>query len=881
MMGRMVLLALAAALPLAGQRPAYQDPALPSARRAQDLLARMTIEEKFGQLYMLPGDLAPDSSRFRHGLFGLQVAARGDRNDAAAQLLQRDPSGSAGEVARRINATQRWFLERTRLGIPIIPFEEALHGLVQQGATVYPQAIGLAATWDTALMGRVAAQIAQDARTRGVRQILSPVLNVVTDVRWGRVEETYGEDPWLAARLGVAFVRAFESAGVITTPKHFVSNVGDGGRDSYPTHFDQRYLDDVIFPPFRAAFEAGARSVMASYNSVHGEPATANRWLLTETLRAAWGFTGFVIADAGGTGGANVLHFTAADYPDATRRAITAGLDVIFQTSWEHAPLFRPAFLDGSIPPAVIDSAVVRVLRAKFELGLFDDPYVDVAAAERTASAPASRALATEAARASITLLRNQHHTLPLDRTTLRSLLVIGPDAVEARFGGYSGSGNAPITILDGLRAIAGTGVRVHHLPGPGRTGDSVVTVPSSALRTRDGAPGLDGEYFDNIRLEGAPRVVRRDAQVGFGWTLFAPDTALAWDWYSVRWTGTLVAPATGYLQLGVEGNDGYRLWLDDSLLIDQSARASYGRQLRRVSVTAGRSYRVRLEYVESSGNGRIRLIWSEGINPGLPMAKVVEAAAEARRADAVVIVVGIEEGEFQDRASLALPGLQETLIRAVAATGRPVTVVVVGGSAVTMREWVDKVGAIVNVWYPGETGGTAVAEVLFGDVNPAGRLPFTVPMTEGQLPLPYLHLPTGRGDDYADLTGQPLFPFGHGLSYTTFDYSGLEIAPLGRERFEVRATIRNSGARAGDEVVQLYLRDELASVAQPIVALQGFQRIHLAPGATRVVRFLLDSTHLALTDTLGRRIVEPGHFRVMLGASSKDLRLRGRFEVR
>jgi beta-glucosidase len=876
---RIPLLLAVLALPVGAQAPAYRDARLPTAARAQDLLRRMTIAEKFGQLYMLPGDLAPDSARFRDGLFGLQIAARGERRDAASQMLARDPSGSAGDVARRINATQRWFLERTRLGIPIIPFEEALHGLVQDGATVYPQAIGLAATWDTALVARVAGQIAQDARTRGVRQVLSPVVNVVTDVRWGRVEETYGEDPWLTSRMGAAFIRAFESAGVITTPKHFVANVGDGGRDSYPIHFDQRFLDDVIFPPFRAAIAAGARSIMASYNSVHGEPATASRWLLTETLRGQWGFAGFVIADAGGTGGANVLHFTAADYPDATRRAVTAGLDVIFQTAWEHAPLFRPAFLDGSIPPAVIDSAVVRVLRAKFDLGLFDAPYVDVEAAERHAASPVSRALATEAARASITLLRNHGNTLPLDRTTLRSLLVIGPDATEARFGGYSGSGNAPVTILDGIRAVAGSGVRVQHLAGPGRSADSVVTIPTAALRAPDGRAGLRAEYFDNIAHAGAPRVTRHDADVAFGWTLFAPDSALAWDWYSVRWTGTLVAPLTGGVQLGIEGNDGYRLWLDDSLVIDQSARASFGRRLARVPLVAGRHYRLRLEYAESSGNGRIRLIWDAGV-PREHQAKIAEAVAAAKRAAAVVIVAGIEEGEFQDRASLALPGMQETLIREIAATGRPVVVVVVGGSAVTMRQWMDQVGAVANAWYPGETGGTAVAEVLFGDVNPAGRLPFTVPLSEGQLPLPYLHLPTGRGDDYADLSGQPLFPFGHGLSYTTFAYSALEIIPLARDRVEVRGTVRNSGRRAGDEVVQLYVRDELASVAQPVVALKGFQRIHLAAGDSVRVRFVLDASQLALTDTLGRRMVEPGWFRVMLGASSKDLRLRGRFRI-
>ena len=873
-MTRNALLAVLLAVPLAAQQPPYRDTSLPSALRARDLLGRMTLEEKFGQLYMLPGDLAPDSSRFRHGLFGLQIAARGDRGDAAAQLLTRNATGSARDVATRLNATQRWFRDQTRLGIPIIPFEEGLHGLVQSGATVFPQAIGLAATWDTVLVGRVAAAIAEEARSRGVRQILSPVLNVVTDVRWGRVEETYGEDPWLTSRLGVAFIRPFEAAGVITTPKHFAANVGDGGRDSYPIHFDQRFLDDVIYPPFRAAFAAGARSVMASYNSISGAPSTANAALLTETLRRQWGFGGFVIADAGGTGGANVLHFTARDYPDATRRAITAGLDVIFQTSWDHVPLFYPAFANGSIPTAAIDSAVVRVLRAKFDLGLFDSPYVDVAAAERIAASPAHRALATEAARASITLLRNVRGTLPLDRATVRTLAVIGPDATEARFGGYSGSGTSRISILDGIRAVAGAAVQVTHRPGPGRSIAAHVTVPATAM-----PGGLQGEYFDNPDLTGTPRMVRRDAQLAFGWTLFAPDTALAWDWYGVRWTGTLVGPHTGTVRLGIEGNDGYRLWLDDRLLIDKAQPGSYTLTTAAVPMVRGQRYRVRIEYAERAGNGRIRLVWNAGVHDD-SAERIAEAVALARRSDAVVVVAGIEEGEFRDRASLALPGAQEALIRAVAATGRPITVVIVGGSAVTMRPWIDRVGAVMNAWYPGETGGTAVGEVLFGDVNPAGRLPFTVPQSEGQLPLPYLHLPTGRGDDYADLSGQPLFPFGHGLSYTTFEYSALQIVPLGPARFDIRATIRNSGRRAGDEVVQLYLRDELASVAQPVIALKGFQRLHLAAGESRTVRFLLDSTQLALTDTLGRRIVEPGSFRVMVGASSKDLRLRGIFRV-
>lgn len=864
---------------LNAQTPAYRDSTLATSVRAQDLLRRMTIDEKFGQLFMLPGDLAPDSARFQHGLFGLQLAARGDRSTAAAQLLTRDPTGSARDVARRINTIQRWFLTRTRLGIPIIPFEEALHGLVQEGATVYPQAIALAATWDTALVGRVATAIARDARSRGIRQVLSPVLNVVTDVRWGRVEETYGEDPWLTSRMGVAFIQPFEAAGVITTPKHFAANVGAGGRDSYPIHYDDRFLNEVIFPPFVAAFAAGARSVMAAYNSVRGEPASANSWLLRTLLRDTWRFPGFVIADAGGTGGANVLHFTASDYPDATRHALRGGLDVIFQTSWDHAPLFRPALTDGSIPVATIDSAVIRVLRAKFDLGLFDAPYVDEAQAEAVARAPEARALATAAARSAITLLRNSDATLPLDRTQVRSLAVIGPDAVEARLGGYSGPGNAPISILDGIRAAAGSETRVHYLPGPGRERVALQPVPSSALRSSDGRPGLGAEYFDNILFEGTPKLVRHDPRIDFAWTLFSPDTALAWDWYAVRWQGELIAPVSGEVQLGVQGNDGYRLWLDGALLIDRSARASHGTETRAIRLTKGKRYALRLEYAESRGNGRIRLLWDHGIVRDHDR-RIADAVALARRSDAVVVVAGIEEGEFQDRASLALPGAQEALIHALAAIGRPVTVVVVGGGAVTMQNWVDRVGAIVNVWYPGETGGTAVGEVLFGTTNPAGRLPFSIPKAEGQLPLPYLHLPTGRGDDYADLTGQPLYPFGHGLSYTRFEYSQLQITKLAAARVQVRAVIRNVGPRAGDEVVQLYLRDELASVAQPVIALKGFQRLHLAPGEAREVQFVLDSAHLAMTDAVGRRVLEPGGFRVMLGASSVDLRLRGRFWV-
>src|ERR1700744_2001814 len=340
--------------------PIYKDSTQPVAKRGSDLLSRMTIEEKFWQLFMIPGDIpAGQENRYSNGIFGFQVSAASKKGDAGAQMLDYGVADDRAALAAKINALQHYFIERSRLGIPMIAFDEALHGLVRGGATVFPQAIGLAATWDTALMGRVAGAIAAEARIRGIRQVLSPVINIAADPRWGRVEETYGEDPLLVSAMGVAFVSPFEKAGIGTTPKHFIANVGDGGRDSYPIHFDERLLDEVYFPPFRACIEkGGSRSVMTAYNSVDGVSASNNYWLLTKKLKGDWGFKGFVISDANAVAGAPVLHFTAADNAMAGEQSINAGLDVIFQTEYEHGALFIPHFLDGGIDMKRIDDAV-------------------------------------------------------------------------------------------------------------------------------------------------------------------------------------------------------------------------------------------------------------------------------------------------------------------------------------------------------------------------------------------------------------------------------------------------------------------------------------------------------------------------------------------
>lgn len=860
----------------------YRDPSRPVAERVRDLLGRMSIEDKFWQLFMIPGDLDDPSNDYSHGVFGLQISPA------------KDTVGAARAHARRINEIQRYFVEKTRLGIPIIPFEEAVHGLVRPGATAFPQAIGLAATWDTSLMSRVATAIARETRSRGIRQVLSPVINIANDPRWGRVEETYGEDPLLTSRMAVSFVSAFERAGVVATPKHFVANFGDGGRDSYPIDIDSRLLDEMYFPPFDAAIHEGhARSIMSAYNSVDGSPATQNRALLTDKLRHEWGFQGFVISDAAATGGATVLHHTEASTATATVDALNAGLDVIFQSSWpQHRP-YLDAFQRHLIPDSVIDAAVARVLRAKFELGLFEHPYVDADSAAYWNGNPAHRALALDAARESIVLLKNANGALPLVRTA-RSIAVIGTDAEEGRLGGYSGPGNHPVSILEGITAALRSkapGGAVRYAPGPGRISREYVVIPAEAFSSTDSAGragagrGLRGEYFDNNRLDGAPRLTRTDPRVDFGWTLNSPGRGIPFDWYSVRWTGRITVPAGGVKRIGVEANDGYRLYLDGKLLIDDWEKRSYGSRLATVALRPGSTHDVRLEYFESTGNARVKLVWDAGVNDEWRRS-IDSAVAIARRSDVAIIVAGLEEGEFRDRAQLSLPGHQEELIeRVAAASGRhPTIVVLIGGGAVTMSRWLDRVAGVIDAWYPGEVGGQAVADVLFGDVNPAGRLATTWPVSEGQLPLYYDHKPTGRGDDYLDLTGQPLFPFGYGLSYTTFEYSNMSIAPgpmAASDSATVRCDVRNTGSRAGDDVVQLYVRDLLASVARPVLQLEGFRRIHLSPGETRTVTFTLGPAQLRMLDRDMHWVVEPGTFRVLIGGSSRDIRLRGDFTVR
>ena len=846
----------------------YKDPSKETAIRVQDLLSRMTWEEKCYQLFMVPGDTNLLHGQLSKGIFGLQVSAQA-AGDAAGQGLHYQTTHPATVQMERLNAIQKYCVEETRLGIPMLPFDEALHGLVRNGASAFPQAIALAATWDTELVHQAALHIAYETKQRGIRQILSPVINLATDVRWGRTEETYGEDPYLSAQMGVAFMRAFEENDIITTPKHFIANVGDGGRDSYPIHVSNSYLERTHLIPFeRAIKDAGSRSIMTSYNSLNGQACSSNEWLLTEKLKKEWDFKGFVISDANAVGGELVLHRTANSYVESGVHAINAGLDVIFQTDIAHFPLFFSEYPPKGLDTNRINDAASRVLTAKFDLGLFEHPYAQQNM-NLDSLLTAGHQLAQKVGEESIVLLKNQQAVLPLN-TEMESIAVFGEDAILGRLGGYSGPGFQVTSILEGIQAAFPKST-ITYKKGALLKDTCIQIVPSTYISS-NGTFGFSASYFDNPRLEGVPIFQRRDERIDFHWTLYAPHERLSPNFYSVRWTGAFNPTETEKITLGLEGNDGYRLYLNEALVIDRWEKRSFHQDLVDYSVQKGKTYDLRIEFKETQGNGLIKFIWKRE-DENAKKAQLNQVLKNAKHASANIVVVGIEEGEFNDRASLRLSESQEQLIHTVAKNGKKTIVVLVGGSAVNMESWIEEVDGILAVWYPGEAGGTAVAKVLNGTVNPSGKLPITYPMNEAQLPLVYNHLPTGRGDDYRNQSGEPLFPFGFGLSYTNFEFTaipgeGNQIYQLG-DTVKIKMKLTNSGSRQGAEVIQCYLKSLYTNESRPVQELVQFQRINLNPKEEKELelRFVLN-TQLS---TFG---ITPGNYALQIGSSSKDIRL-------
>lgn len=747
--------------PQDGARPDYKNPSLPVDRRVADLLSRMTLEEKIAQLTCLwanrpqvnpQTDFATD-----RGDFSPAKAAEVMKHGIGQIARQRERKGPR-EGATFANALQKWLVENTRLGIPAIFHDEILHGHMAKGSTSFPQPIALATTWDPEFITRVFTAGALETRLRGSQLVLGPNLDLARDARWGRTEETYGEDPYLTSRMAVAIVKALQGPGpgvdenhVMATAKHFAAHgQPESGTNIAPVNFSERTLREYFLPSFKAAVtEAGIAAVMPSYNEIDGVPSHANKWLLQKLLREEWGFDGLVVSDYYAIPQMMDLHHLAADKLTTAKLAIEAGVDTELPDP-DSYPTLLQLVKDGQVSERAIDKAVARNLRAKFLLGLFENPYVDVERTVRVTNSAEHRALAAEAARRSITLLKNDNNLLPLNASALRSIAVIGPNAAQVHLGGYSDDPLRGVSVLQGIKDKVGSKIKVNYAEGC------------------------------KITKEG--------------------------------------------------GN-----WFADSAKLS---------------------------------------------DPAEDQKLIAEAVQVAKASDVALLVLGGNEdtnkegwadNHLGDRDSLDLVGRQNDLAKAVFETGKPTIVLLINSGPLSINYIAENVPAILEGFYLGQETGVGVADVLFGDYNPGGKLTISFPRSVGQLPLYYNRKPTARRG-YLFANKEPLFPFGFGLSYTTFSYSNLTVSParIGvAGETKVSVTVTNTGKRAGDEIVQLYIRDLVSSVTRPIMELKDFRRISLAAGESKTVEFVITPDKLSFLDVNMKSVVEPGWFDIMVGTSS------------
>ena len=752
----------------------YRNTKLPVARRVKDLLARMTLEEKAAQMTCIwqqkreklvdeqgRFDPAKAMAAFKKG-HGLGQVGR--PSDAGSPPAEPWKGQTARGMAELTNAIQKFFLENTRLGIPVIFHEECLHGHAARDATSFPQPIGLGATFNPALVEQLFTMTAYEARVRGTHQALTPVVDVARDPRWGRVEETYGEDPYLNTRLGIAAVRGFQGDAslrdkkhVIATLKHFAGHgQPESGMNCAPANVSERLLRETFLQPFRDVLrETGAISVMASYNEIDGVPSHANQWLLRDVLRKEWGFTGFVVSDyyaiwelayRPDTHG----HFVAKDKKEACRLAVEAGVNIELPEPDGYLHLVE-LVRKGVLKEKQLDELVAPMLHWKFQMGLFDDPYVDPDEAERVVGCESHRSLALQAARETITLLKNENQLAPLDPSKLRSIAVIGPNAHRVLLGGYSGLPKVNVTVLEGLQA---------------KVGDRIQVLYAEGCRITEGGSWQQDEVIPSDPAEDRRRIAE------------AVD----------------VAKQADIIVLAIGGNE-------------QTSREAWGLK------------------------------------------------------------------HMGDRTSLDLIGLQDELVDAMLDTGKPVIALLFNGRPLSLNNVSKKVPVIFECWYLGQECGRAVADVLFGDINPGGKLPISIPRSVGHLPVFYNHKPSARRGYLWD-EATPLFPFGFGLSYTTFK---LENTRLSKKRIsrkdstQVLADVTNTGKRAGFEVVQMYIRDRVSSVTRPVKELKGFQKVWLEPGEQKTVTLEISPGALAFYDVNMNYRVEPGEFEIMVGNSSRD----------
>jgi beta-glucosidase len=845
----------------------YQDQSLPFETRVADLVSRMTLEEKVQQMK----DVAPPIDR---------------------------------------------------LGVPAYNWwNEALHGVARAGlATVFPQAIGMAATWNDSLIFKLATVVSDEARAKYHEALRndshqryqgltfwSPNINIFRDPRWGRGQETYGEDPFLTGKLAVQFIRGLQGDDpkyfkTVATVKHYAVHSGpEPLRHAFDAVVSERDLRETYLPHFEMGIrEGGAYSLMCAYNRIDGKAACGSDMLLKDILRSEWHFPGYVVSDCGAIDDIYLRHKVAPTAPAAAALAVKTGTDLDCGRVY---PNLVDAVKQGLISEAEIDVSLKRLFLARFKLGMFDSadkvrwakiPFTVV-------DQPANRELAAKVARESMVLLKNERGTLPLKKN-LGTIAVIGPNSDQWRMllGNYNGEPADAVTPLRGIRDAVSKSTRVLYARGADLADGFPVldVVQSNVLRTPDGESGLRAEYFSSREMNGAPLFTRTDATVDANWTDKAPRQDMDADNFGVRWSGTITPPTTGMYRLGLIGTVKFELFLDDSLVVRSNYPTHDGEfpdprlsQTDQIRLDGGRAYRIRVTARESYGDARLQMVWA-GPHETLES----EAESIAKQADAVVMFLGLTarlEGEempvqipgFQggDRTSVDLPEPQEHLLERIASLGKPTVLVLLNGSALSVNWAQAHVPAIVEAWYPGQAAGTAIADVLFGNYNPAGRLPVTFYKSTADLPAFDKYAMAGR--TYRFFKGAPLYPFGYGLSYTTFAYKNLRASAdqmRASDTLTVRVDVTNTGKTAGDEVVQLYAKHVGSKVDRPNKDLRGFRRVSLQPGETKTVTLRLPAKSLAYWNPDRHAwTLEADRVELQVGASSADVRLTRTISVR
>jgi beta-glucosidase len=859
----------------------FADKNLNIEERILDLISRMTLEEKVRQLDIYSGaEVLTDSK--------MPAIFDGDKYKELYGELGIGCLQIRYSSAKLNNQIQEYNIKNTRLGIPVLFSEETLHGLVWPEATIFPQQIALAGTFEPDLAYKQGRAIASEVRSLGVHEGWSPVLDLARDPRWGRVEEGYGEDTYLGAKFAYKMVEGLQgndltrNNSIVSEPKHF-SGYGapSGGLNCGPAMFGRRDHAIYCLPIFEAAFNAGALNTMCSYNTIDGVAVAGDKELLTDVLRNELGMKGFVRSDMTAIRMLHTCHYAAKSDREAIKMGIEAGVDMQLY-DYPHEE-YQNTLIDlvntGEITEEVINISCSRVLRVKFMLGLFENPFTDETLSERVVNCREHKEIALEVAEKSICLLKNQNNILPLKKS-IKNIAVIGPSAAVCRFGGYSSVSSVErgITLLDGIKSLVSKDTKVVYNSGCNILDTDIKPIPQNWLRDADGKSGLTGEYFNNLDFSGEPVCTRVDRMINFNFIYSKPAAGVNADKFAVRWSGTLLTDRSFKGCIGLSTMDSMRLWIDNNLVVD-GWEGLNANQMIDFDFVQGKEYQIRIEYKNDQRGARVIFGYNNG------RLNMDEAIRIAQNADVAIVAVGDSEetcGENFDRADLGLPGKQLDLVKAIHATGTPVVLVLQNGRPMSITWENDNIPAIIEAWHIGEQGGMAISKVIFGDVNPAGRLPMSFPKSVGQIPVHYNRCPFSA-TKYVEMDWLPLYPFGYGLSYTNFEYSNIRLSKAEikiNETVDVMFDVTNAGDCHGEEVAQLYIHDEYSSVLRPYKELAGFKRIYLEKGERKTVILTLGYEQLRVLNKEFKWVVEEGKFEVMVGNNSANILLTGEFNV-